>query len=115
MHSCLTEGMTEEIRLDNLADSLHLSNFYLARLFQRETGSSLSDYIMACRIKQACRLLYTTAYSVERVAADVGYPNVSYFNRLKKAPFRWTGAQMFIWWSVHFNKSIYWTYYCERS
>lgn len=77
----IEEHYAEDIRLEHIADTLHLSKFYLSRLFRRETGGSLSDYLIARRIKQACRLLYTTAHSVERISADVGYPNVSYFIR----------------------------------
>lgn len=74
----------DDFRLEDLADELHLSKFYLSRLFLRETGSSLSDYVVARRIKQACRLLDTTALTVERIAAEVGYPNASYFIRAFK-------------------------------
>lgn len=73
-----------EIGLDDIAEALHLSKFYLSRLFRNETGSSLSDYLTARRIKQACRLLYTSSYSVEHIAAEVGYPNASYFIRTFK-------------------------------
>lgn len=74
----------EDFHLDDLADALHLSKFYLSRLFLRETGSSLSDYVIARRIKQACRLLDTTELAVERIASEVGYPNASYFIRVFK-------------------------------
>ena len=80
----IEEHYTEEIRLEHIAESLHLSKYYLSRIFQRETGSSLSDYIVARRIKQACRLLYTTVYSVEQIASHVGFGNVSHFIRLFK-------------------------------
>lgn len=80
----MEEHYAEDIGLDQIAEALHLSKFYLSRLFRRETGSSLSDYLIARRIKQACRLLYTTSHSVERISAEVGYPNVSYFIRIFK-------------------------------
>lgn len=77
----IEEHYAEDIGLEHIAEALHLSKFYLSRLFRRETGGSLSDYLVARRIKQACRLLHTTARSVEHIAAEVGYPNVSYFIR----------------------------------
>src|SRR5690606_35612888 len=78
------EHYAEDFQLDDIAQSLHLSKYYLSRLFQRETGGSLSEYIIARRIKQACRLLYTTTLSVEQIAVQVGYPNTSYFIRIFK-------------------------------
>lgn len=80
----IEEHFAEDIRLEHIAEALHLSKFYLSRLFRRETGGSLSDYLIARRVKQACRLLYTTSRSVEQISAEVGYPNVSYFIRIFK-------------------------------
>lgn len=74
----------EEFRLDKLADGLHLSKFYVSRIFREETGSSITDYLTARRIKQACRLLQTTSLPVERIGGEVGLPNPSYFVRLFK-------------------------------
>jgi AraC-like DNA-binding protein len=80
----IDQHYAEEIHLNDIAQSLHLSKYYLSRLFQRETGGSLSEYIIARRIKQACRLLYMTTLSVEHIAVNVGYPNTSYFIRIFK-------------------------------
>jgi AraC-like DNA-binding protein len=80
----IEEHYTEEIRLEVIAQALHLSKYYLSRIFLRETGGSLSDYIVARRIKQACNLLHTTIYSVEQIASQIGFGNVSHFIRIFK-------------------------------
>ncbi len=72
----------ENIGLDDVADALHLSKFYVSRIFRQENGSSITDYVTARRIKQACRLLQTTTLPVEQIGAEVGIPNASYFIRL---------------------------------
>lgn len=74
----------EEVTLEQLAERLHLSKYYVSRVFHEETGSHITDYLTARRIKQACRLLQTTVYSVERIGMDVGYPNASYFINMFK-------------------------------
>lgn len=74
----------EAFRLDDLAEALHLSKFYLSKLFHEETGSTLKGYVIAKRIRQACRLLETTAKSVEWIGAEVGIANSSYFVQLFK-------------------------------
>ncbi|MFP4977774.1 AraC family transcriptional regulator [Paenibacillus sp. CN-4] len=84
MMSWIETHYAKEIHLEDIAGELHLSKFYISRLFQQETGGSISDYIMARRIKQACRLLQNSDYSVARIAEEVGYPNASYFIRLFK-------------------------------
>jgi AraC-like DNA-binding protein len=74
----------EEVSLDRIAEELHLSKFYVSRVFRQETGSSVTDYLTARRIKQACRLLQTTFDPVERIGIEVGLPDSSYFVQLFK-------------------------------
>ncbi|WP_201002245.1 AraC family transcriptional regulator [Paenibacillus glycanilyticus] len=93
----IEEHYAEEIHLEAIAERLHLSKSYISRIFQRETGGHLSEYITARRVKQACRLLQNTEFSVERISSEVGYPNVSYFIRLFKkvigtTPFKYRAA-----------------------
>ncbi|ANE48509.1 hypothetical protein SY83_21980 [Paenibacillus swuensis] len=65
--------------LDMLAEALHLSKSYCSRVFRQETGSSITEYVNATRIRHACRLLQTTSKSVEWVGSEVGLGNTSYF------------------------------------
>jgi AraC-like DNA-binding protein len=74
----------EPFQLEELAEQLHLSKFYVSRVFRQETGSSIMDYLTARRMKQACRLLQTTSLSVEQIGDEVGLPNPSYFIQLFK-------------------------------
>ncbi|MBD2867459.1 helix-turn-helix domain-containing protein [Paenibacillus arenilitoris] len=69
----------EEAGLEQLAADLHLSKYYVSRVFREETGSNLSDYLTARRIKHACRLLQSTTQSVEHIGMQVGYATPSYF------------------------------------
>lgn len=74
----------EPFDLERLAADLHLTKAYVSRIFRMETGSSITDYLIARRIKQACRLLRTTDLPVERIGQEVGLPNASYFTQLFK-------------------------------
>ncbi|WP_373232565.1 AraC family transcriptional regulator [Cohnella sp.] len=80
----IEDHYSEEASLDQIAEELHLSKFYVSRVFRQETGSSITDYLTARRIKQACRLLQTTTLSVERIGIEVGLPDASYFVQLFK-------------------------------
>ncbi|OXM85399.1 AraC family transcriptional regulator [Paenibacillus rigui] len=84
MMQWIEEHYSEDIQLEDIANALHLSKFYVSRLFQDETGGTIKQYLTARRIKQACRLLQTTALPVEQIGAEVGIPNASYFIRLFK-------------------------------
>lgn len=74
----------EEFQLEPLADDLHLSKWYASRIFRRETGSTIRDYVMVRRVKEACHLLLTTFYSVEQISMEIGFVNVSYFCQIFK-------------------------------
>lgn len=80
----IEEHYAEPFDLETLASSLHLSKHHVSHLFRLETGSSLTDYLIARRIRQACWLLKTESISIEQVGVSVGIPNFSYFCRLFK-------------------------------
>ncbi|MGG4484038.1 helix-turn-helix domain-containing protein [Paenibacillus illinoisensis] len=76
--------------LNKLADELHLSRSYISRLFKKETGSNLSEYLTAKRIKVAAHLLESTTTPVENIAHQIGFQNVSHFISCFKKTYRLT-------------------------
>jgi YesN/AraC family two-component response regulator len=70
---------SSELSVTRLATENFLNENYLSRVFKRETGVSLSQYIASKRMELAVRLLENEKLSVASVAAQVGYSNVSYF------------------------------------
>ncbi|MCR8634208.1 AraC family transcriptional regulator [Paenibacillus radicis (ex Xue et al. 2023)] len=78
------EHYKEPFALDDLAKELHLSKHYVSHLFRSETGGSITEYVIARRIRQACWLLKTESKSVEHIGSLVGIPNSPYFCRLFK-------------------------------
>ncbi len=71
---------TEDIRLQTLADGLHISPYYLSHVFKDMTGYSPGQYITRRRIGLAQNLLISTSLPVSEIAARVGYPSPSHFN-----------------------------------
>lgn len=74
----------DELSRTSLAEIVYLNPDYLARLFKKETGISLGNYIIQARIKVAKHLLETTQLSVNTIASKTGYTNYSYFTKLFK-------------------------------
>ncbi|WP_165822661.1 AraC family transcriptional regulator [Paenibacillus montanisoli] len=72
----------EKFDLEEMAGALHLSKFHLSRVFRSETGSSITEYLIARRLKEACRLLRATALPIEMIGMEVGIGNASYFSQL---------------------------------
>lgn len=73
----------EEITRDDLVNLVYISPDYCSRLFKKETGKTLSQYLVDKRIEKAKALL-CSEMSVKNVALQVGYSNFSYFSKLFK-------------------------------
>lgn len=74
----------ENLTRNDLAEIVYLSPDYIARLFKKETGMSLIDYITDKRIKIAKDLLKHTDLPIHVISEKVGYENYSYFTKLFK-------------------------------
>ena len=70
----------EEFSLQQMADALHVSPYYLAHVCKEAIGYSPLQYVLRRRIGEAQTLLITTDLPVTRIAAQVGYDNPSHFN-----------------------------------
>lgn len=80
-------NFSREFTLAALAQELHLSPHHISHLFHKATGSSITDYLISRRLREACWLLRTTARSVQEIGNSVGMTNVSYFCQLFKRHF----------------------------
>jgi AraC-like DNA-binding protein len=74
----------EELSLKQLASELHLSSYHISHLFQEHTGFTITDYMTARRLKEACLLLSTTSYSIRDIGQNIGLNSDSYFIQLFK-------------------------------
>ena len=74
----------EHITLDTLSAVVNLDKSYLCRLFKKETGESLFQYLIRLRIEKASKLLLQEKLSVREISAKVGIDNPYYFARLFK-------------------------------
>ncbi|WNR42852.1 AraC family transcriptional regulator [Paenibacillus roseipurpureus] len=75
----IEENYTSEFQLNVLSDELHLTSYYISHLFQQWTGTTITQYVIARRMRQACWLLKNSAISVYEICQQIGLTNVSYF------------------------------------
>ena len=80
----ITENISVEICRDELAKSVYMSPDYLTKLFKKETGVSLSEYIIEKRIALAEQLLDATKLSIVEIAQKTGFSYSSYFVKIFK-------------------------------
>lgn len=74
----------EELSVEKLADREHFNPDYLTRVFKKETGKTVSEYITEYRCALAAELLKNTQLSVTMIASKSGYSNYAYFTRMFK-------------------------------
>jgi signal transduction histidine kinase/AraC-like DNA-binding protein/ABC-type sugar transport system substrate-binding protein len=65
-----------------LAATIGVSKDYLSHIFRQELGISPWEYLNRYRIKQAKALLLNSNESVTNIATQVGFNDLSYFNRV---------------------------------
>lgn len=67
------------LSIDSLAKEFFISPFYLSKKFKAETGFTINQYILGCRMGEAERLLIFSDLSIKDIAITVGYKNLPYF------------------------------------
>lgn len=77
----IDENLGGELTRAVLAGQVYLSEDYITRLFIKETGMTLPNYIAGKRMEKAAKLLSETALPISRIAMEVGYSNFSYFSK----------------------------------
>lgn len=79
-----------DISIADIAKHCGYSEFYTMKLFKQFTGCSCVDYINNYRLTMAGKQLRDTADDVASIAYQVGFNNVSYFNRQFKKQYGMT-------------------------
>ncbi|MGG1637659.1 AraC family transcriptional regulator [Paenibacillus sp. NRS-1760] len=73
-----------EMTLYRIAERVERPEKYISQLFKEVTDINVSDYLEMIRIEQASSLLRTNAYTVDEIAARVGYNSSHSFRRAFK-------------------------------
>ena len=67
------------LTLHLLATEVSLSPSYLSKIFKKETGISLSDYILKSKLETARNMLLYSEYSPGQISEILGFASQSYF------------------------------------
>jgi AraC family transcriptional regulator len=71
----------ERIRLSELASIVGVHPVHLSRVFRRQFGCTLTEYVRRLRITQASRALLTTNESLASIALAAGFADQGHFTR----------------------------------
>lgn len=82
--SFIAENISDPITVKEVADHVCLSAEYFTKLFKKETGQNIKEYITLTKIEAAKDMLEHSTMSVGMVALELGYTNFSHFSQVFK-------------------------------
>ena len=77
-------------RIADMAKEAGLSQSHFMKFFKNTMGTSFIDYLNDYRLTMVSRLLVSSESSILDIAAESGFDNLSYFNRMFKKRFGMT-------------------------
>ena len=82
--SYIEENLLHDFSMADLSTVFNYNEKYLGRLFKQKTGTTIKEYCNIAKVKKAKRLLQSSPLAIAHIAGQVGYNNVTYFNRIFK-------------------------------
>src|SRR5438309_5894111 len=77
----LARDLANPPTLEMIGQEVGCSPFYLSRIFSREVGLTIPQYLRNLRMERAGELLRTGRYNVTEAATEVGYSSLSHFSK----------------------------------
>jgi two-component system response regulator YesN len=78
----ISENISQDISREDIANHVFLNPDYLNRVFKKELGMPISEYIQQERFRIVKELLANTDIPVSTIALQVGYTNFSHFSKM---------------------------------
>lgn len=82
----ISEHLTEELRIDEIANRFFMSRYHMMRTFKAETGYTIGNYITEKRLLYAKELLIQDV-PITQICFDCGFQDYSTFSRAYKKVF----------------------------
>lgn len=74
----------EDITRQKLASLVYVHTNYLSKLFRKEMGCTIPEYVLRCRINYAKSLLSSTNVKISEISSQVGIMNNCHFSAVFK-------------------------------
>ncbi len=76
----IENNLREKLTAGLLAGRVGYADYYLSRLFKKETGFSIDEYVRNARIERAKLLLTSSRDSIQEIAEALGFNDRNYFS-----------------------------------
>lgn len=77
----LVRDLSNPPSLETLGQEVGCSPYYLSRIFSREVGLTIPQFLRNARMERAAELLRSGRYNVTEAATEVGYSSLSHFSK----------------------------------
>lgn len=78
--SYISQHLSDDLSLESIADAVNANPSYLSRIFSKECGETITEYITRVRIEKAKELLRLSDYFVYQVSEATGFHDPAYFS-----------------------------------
>lgn len=86
----INDHYSEDISINTLADLCQYSEYHFMRFFKKHIGLTCIQYINNLRLEKSSLLLTSTNNAIMDISLEVGFDNLSYFNKLFKRKYNLT-------------------------
>lgn len=80
----INQNIKNKINIQNIADDFYFNRFYIMKLFKKELGISINEYINKKRIYDSLMQIKNTNDSFLTIALDNGFNSLEYFSETFK-------------------------------
>ena len=80
----IEQNLDKPLLCSEIAKAVYLSPDYISRLFHKEKGMPLKEYITLSKMNAARNMIITTTLPISLIATKVGYDNFSHFSKVYK-------------------------------
>ena len=93
VYDYINENLSKDISLEQMADMVNVSSFYLSKLFREEKGCTFVNFLSDRRLEKARDLLKNSSMSIKEITREVGYNDQNYLSRLFKSKYGVTPSE----------------------
>lgn len=86
----INEHYSEDISINTLSELCEYSEYHFMRFFKKHIGLTCIQYINNLRLEKSSILLTSTNNPIMDISLEVGFDNLSYFNKLFKRKYNLT-------------------------
>lgn len=88
------ENHGSDISLEETAEAIGISSFYLSRLFKQEGSLTFVEILTDIRVRRALRMMIEGKKTMKEICQKIGYVNMTYFYKVFKKTTGFTVGEM---------------------